>query len=134
MNTDRNARCAGTVFDRTIEGDRETIIRSREGDTMQEPKRENSVRFTRPLPSKGRALPAGYQWNGHDYNKTGAGAAARRRMRQIAKGQIDDRQLAESAKIAAPFLGKELPESEIRDIESRVRAQIDRECQRNAER
>jgi hypothetical protein len=74
---------------------------------------------------QGTRLKPGEQWIAHD---RAGGRAARRRLAQIAKGRIDDRVLAESAKIAAPLLGKELPEPEIREIEARVIAQIRKEC------
>src|SRR5687767_6199621 len=74
---------------------------------------------------QGTRLKPGEQWIAHD---RAGGGAARRRLAQIAKGKIDDRQLATSAKIAKPWLGRDLPESQIRDLEAQVTEQIRKEC------
>ena len=76
---------------------------------------------------QGTRLKPGEQWVSHD--RTG-GRAARRRLAQMAKGKIDTSLMAESAKIAAPLLGKELSEEAIREIEGRVQDQIRKELGR----
>lgn len=51
--------------------------------------------------NQGRRLPPGKQWIAHELRGS---RAAKRRLSQMAKGKIDERQMMPSAKLVAPAL------------------------------